>query len=70
MSDVQDWELWYVTPKVVGSRIIFRADSHDNVVQKARCELFMMDILFDWAWVEYVGYYRPPPRKPYLTNGG
>jgi hypothetical protein len=64
MSDeVQNWELWYTTGTVEGSRIIFKADSQENVVMKAWCELLMMGVVFNWAWVEYLGYYPELRRK-------
>lgn len=57
------YELSYVNGNVEGSRIKFRADSYDEVLHKARCELLMQDITFDWAWVEWI---RPILPHPYL----
>ncbi len=52
------YELWYVDGQVPGSRVKFRADTRDEVVHKARCELLMQGLIFDWAWVEYIGVAR------------
>jgi hypothetical protein len=55
------YELWYANGQVSGSRVKFQADTYAEVAHKARCELLMQGIIFDWAWVERIRPVIPQP---------
>jgi hypothetical protein len=51
----ETWVLVYVNPLVRGSRQVYRADSRENVIWTAKCQLWTQGVLYYESFVEFIG---------------